>query len=213
MHGQEEDVMMGNLGIKLSSRDKRALVVGILILGIVLLFFGWISPRLERIKRLDRAIASETRRLEQVRGLFQAVSELNEREARIQEQMRKRTMDVTSVASAVESLAKETSVMEQVQYLKPEQAKVSEQFREASVALKMVEVTLPKLVEFLYRVESSERVLRVKNLQVRLNPKDNSKLDVSLVIFTLVPAGAQPAKSEESKEAEEVVSPSESEER
>jgi len=55
--------------------------------------------------------------------------------------------------------------------------------------------------------------LRVKNLQVRLNPKDNSKLDVSLVIFTLVPAGAQPAKSEESKEAEEVVSPSESEER
>jgi type II secretory pathway component PulM len=213
MHGQEEDVMMGNLGIKLSSRDKRALVVGILILGIVLLFFGWISPRLERIKRLDRAIASETRRLEQVRGLSQAVSELNEREARIQEQMRKRTMDVTSVASAVESLAKETSVMEQVQYLKPEQAKVSEQFREASVALKMVEVTLPKLVEFLYRVESSERVLRVKNLQVRLNPKDNSKLDVSLVIFTLVPAGAQPAKSEESKEAEEVVSPSESEER
>ena len=213
MHGQEEDVMMGNLGIKLSSRDKRALVVGILILGIVLLFFGWISPRLERIKRLDRAIASETRRLEQVRGLFQAVSELNEREARIQEQMRKRTMDVTSVASAVESLAKETSVMEQVQYLKPEQAKVSEQFREASVALKMVEVTLPKLVEFLYRVESSERVLRVKNLQVRLNPKDNSKLDVSLVILTLVPAGAQPAKSEESKEAEEVVSPSESEER
>jgi len=213
MHGQEEDVMMGNLGIKLSSRDKRALVVGILILGIVLLFFGWISPRLERIKRLDRAIASETRRLEQVRGLFQAVSELNEREARIQEQMRKRIMDVTSVASAVESLAKETSVMEQVQYLKPEQAKVSEQFREASVALKMVEVTLPKLVEFLYRVESSERVLRVKNLQVRLNPKDNSKLDVSLVIFTLVPAGAQPAKSEESKEAEEVVSPSESEER
>ena len=213
MHGQEEDVMMGNLGIKLSTRDKRALVVGILILGIVLLFFGWISPRLERIKRLDRAIASETRRLEQVRGLFQAVSELNEREARIQEQMRKRTMDVTSVASAVESLAKETSVMEQVQYLKPEQAKVSEQFREASVALKMVEVTLPKLVEFLYRVESSERVLRVKNLQVRLNPKDNSKLDVSLVILTLVPAGAQPAKSEESKEAEEVVSPSESEER
>jgi hypothetical protein len=97
--------------------------------------------------------------------------------------------------------------------LKPEQAKVSEQFREASVALKMVEVTLPKLVEFLYRVESSERILRVKNLQVRLNPKDNSKLDVSLVIFTLVPAGAQPAKSEESKEAEEVVSPSESEER
>jgi len=213
MHGQEEDVMMGNLGIKLSSRDRRALVIGILVLAIVLLFFGWISPRLERIKRLDRAIASETRRLEQVRGLFQAVSELNEREARIREQMRKRTMDATSVASAVESLAKETSVMEQVQYLKPEQAKVSEQFREASVALKIVEVTLPKLVEFLYRVESSERVLRVKNLQVRLNPKDNSKLDVSLVVFTLVPAGAQPAKPEESKEAEEVVSPSEPEER
>ncbi len=213
MHGQKEDVMMVNLGIKLSRRDKRALVAGLLFLGIVLLFFGWISPRLERIKRLDRAIASETRRLEQVRGLFQAVIELHEREARIQEQMRKRTMDATSVASAVESLAKETSVMEQVQYLKPEQAKVSEQFREASVALKIVEVTLPKLVEFLYRVESSERVLRVKNLQVRLNPKDNSKLDVSLVIFTLVPAWAQPAKPEESKEAEEVVSPSESEER
>lgn len=201
--------MMDKLGLRLSERDKRALAAGVLILGLVLLFFGWVSPRMERIKRLDRAIASETRRLEQVRSLLRAFNELNERESRIQEQLRRRTIDSTSVASIVESLAKESSVMEQVQYLKPEQAKVSDQFREASVALKMVEVTLPKLVEFLYRVESSERVLRVRNLQVRLNPKDESKLDVSLVIFTLVPQWTQPIRPEETQKIDEESKPKE----
>lgn len=179
---------------RLSQRDKRAIFIGALVLALAILFFGWISPRLETIKRLDRAIASEAKRLEQVRGLYQAVMDLNEREARINDQIKKRTQEAFSVASVVEAMARESGLMEQVQYLKPEQGKVSEQFREMSVSLKMVEVSPSKFVDFLYRIESSDRVLRVRNLQIRLNAKESDKLDVSLTVSTLMPAWATPPK-------------------
>lgn len=182
---------------KLSSRDRRALTIGFTVLASAVLVFLWLLPTLDKIGRLERAIASETRRLEQVRVLHQAFLELNEREALVQEQIKKRTAEAFSVASVVEAMARESSVMEQVQYLKPEQAKISDQFREASVSLKMGEITPAQLVDFLYLIESSERILRVRNLQIRVNPKEAGKLDVMLTVFTLVPATATPRAQEE----------------
>lgn len=190
---------------RLSRRDRRALILGLAVLTVAGVVFGWLSPTLDRIRRLDRAIASETQRLEQVRVLHQAVLELNEREAKVQEQIRRRTAEAFSVASVVEAIARESSVMEQVQYLKPEQARVSDQFREASVSLKMVEITPAQLIDFLYRVESSERILRVRNLQIRVNPKEAGKLDLTLTVFTLLPAGAgtKPLETEATEAAQE----------
>lgn len=186
--------------LKLSSRDKRALLVGATLGVILLLIFGWILPTMDRIRRLDRAVASEAQRVQDVRRLHQALGELAEREARAQEQLKRRSSEAFSVASAIEGMARESKIMEQVQYLKPEQAKVSDQYREASVSLKAAELSPEQLVDFIYRVESSDRILRVRNLQIRTNPKEAGKLDVTLTIFTLLPATA-PMKPSEAEPA------------
>lgn len=200
MHSAKEGFMMNSLLGKLSQRDRRALFAGITVLGVAMLIFLWLLPSLERIRRLDRAIAVEAKRLEQVRELYKAVSELSDRETRLQDQIKRRSTESFSVASVVESIARDAGVMEQVQYLKPEQGKLSEQFREALVSLKIGEITPTQLVDFLYRLESSERILRVRNLQLRPNPKEAGKLDATLTVFTLLPASAparQPQQSEE----------------
>lgn len=185
---------------KLSQRDKRALLAGLSVLGVAMLVFLWLLPSLEKIRRLDRAIATEAKRLEQVRELHKAVTELGDREAKLQEQIRRRSTESFSVASVVESLARDAGVMDQVQYLKPEQGKLSDQFREGLVSLKISEITPTQLVDFLYRLESSERILRVRNLQLRPSPKDSGKLDATLTVFTLLPATAPAKPTQQSQE-------------
>lgn len=200
MHSAKESFMMTLPLSKLSQRDKRALLLGMSVLGVAMLTFLWLLPSLEKIRRLDRAIASEAKRLEQVRELYRAVSELSDREAKLQDQIKKRSTESFSVASVVESIARDAGVMEQVQYLKPEQGKLTDQFREALVSLKIGEITPTQLVDFLYRLESSERILRVRNLQLRPSPKESGKLDATLTVFTLIAASVPlkpPQQSEE----------------
>jgi type II secretory pathway component PulM len=192
--------MMNSPLEKLSQRDKRALVAGLSLLGVAMLIFLWLLPSLEKIRRLDRAIAMEAKRLEQVRELHKAVTELSDREAKLQEQIKRRSTESFSVASVVESLARDAGVMEQVQYLKPEQGKLSDQFREALVSLKIGDITPTQLVDFLYRLESSERILRVRNLQLRPSPKESTKLDATLTIFTLLPATGPAKPTQQSQE-------------
>jgi type II secretory pathway component PulM len=194
--GKKEAVMIRVPGFRLSTREKRILVLGSAFIALLIVIFGWVLPTLDRIKRLDRAIASERERLEEVRRLHGAIQEMSDREARAQEQLKKRVAEAFSIASVVEGMAREVQVMEQVQYLKPEQAKVSDQYRESSVSLKMGEITPEQLVDFLYRIESSDRFLKVRSLQIRTNPKEAKKLDVTLTVFTLLPAAA-PVKSPE----------------
>ncbi len=196
---------------RLNKRDLRALLAGAGVLAVAMLMFLWLLPSLEKIRRLDRAIATETKKLEQVRELHQAVSELNEQEVKLQEQIRRRTTESFSVASVVEALARDSGLMEQVQYLKPEQGKLSDQFREALVSLKIVEITPAQLVDFLYRLESSERILRVRNLQLRQNPKEAGKLDATLTVFTLLPASAPARPPQEAKESKALEGPPEAE--
>lgn len=200
MHGQKKGFMMDSPLAKLNQRDRRALLAGMIVLGVAMLVFLWLLPSLEKIRRLDRAIAMEAKRLDQVRELHKAVSELSQREDNIQDQIKRRSMESFSVASVVESIARDAGVMDQVQYLKPEQGKLFDQFREALVSLKIGEITPAQLVDFLYRLESSERILRVRNLQLRSSPKQTDKLDVTLTVFTLLPAAAGVKPPEQAEE-------------
>lgn len=188
MCGQEEDVVMRLPTIRMSKREKRTLLVGGILAVVLLLIFVWVLPSLERIRTLDRALAAERGRLQQVRQLHRAILELKGQEREVQEQMERRLSEAFSVASVVEGMARDSGIMEQVQYLKPEMAKVSDKYRESSVSLKAGEISPEQLVDFLYRVESSERLLRIRNLQIRSSPKEAGRLDVTLTIFTLLPA-------------------------
>jgi type II secretory pathway component PulM len=174
--------------IRLSAREKRFLLGGCLVLFGLLLYLGWVAPTLDEIHRLERAIAADRQRLEEVRGLHRAFEALDKRKALAQQQLQRRTHESFSIASVIEGMAREVKIQEQVQYLKPDQAKFSDQFKEASVSLKVVEIQPENLVDFLYRIESSSHLLRIRSLQVRTHPKEPGKLDVTLTVFTLLPA-------------------------
>lgn len=140
---------------------------------------------------MDQVIGRERQRLGEVRRLHRAFEALDKRAAVAEEQLQRRTQETFSIASVIEGMAREAEIQDQVQYLKPGQAKFSEQYREASVSLKVTEILVEQLVDFLYRIESSDLLLRIRSLQVRTHPKETGKLDVTLTVFTLLPASPE----------------------
>jgi type II secretory pathway component PulM len=180
--------MKGLSRIKLSNRERRIIIVGGIAAAILFLIFGWVNPTLQRIERLDRAIAQERRELQEVRQLYSAFEALGSREAQAQEELENRTLESFSIASVIEGMARESKIQDRVQYLKPDQTPFSDAYQEVSVSLKVTEIQPDQMVDFLYRIESSNDLLRVRSLQIRSNPKEKGTLDITLTVFTLLPA-------------------------
>jgi hypothetical protein len=180
--------MKGLPAVKLSEREKRIVILGGVAVAALFLIFGWISPTLEKIKNLDRGIVQQRRELQEVRQLYSDFQALGSREAKAQEELEKRTLESFSIASVIEGMARESKIEDRIQYLKPDQSQYSDQFQEVSVSLKVTEIQPEQMVDFLYRIESSNDLLRIRSLQIRSNPKEAGKLDVTLMVFTLLPA-------------------------
>jgi type II secretory pathway component PulM len=172
----------------MTARDKRILLIGGAVIIAIIILFAWVLPTLEEIHRLDRAIVKERKTLNEVRKFHRIFLQMGEREALVQEKLRKRAQESFSIASVIEEIARESQLMEQVQYIKPDQGEVTGEYREASVSLKATQIDLDVLVDFIHRVESSDRILRIQSLQIRAVPKVPGKVDLTLTVSTLLPA-------------------------
>lgn len=175
--------------LKLSPRDKRILIIGGIIIFTLTILFTVVLPNLEEIHRLDRAIAKEQKTLSEVRRSYEAFQEMGERQSLVQEKLRQRASETFSIQSVIQGMARESKLMEQLQYIKPDQGEMSGEFREASVSLKASQITLDVLVDFLHRIESSDMVLRIRSLQIRSLPNAPGRVDVTLTVSTLLPTG------------------------
>ena len=181
--------MIGKTNIRLSNREKRTVIIGgigILVLGIV---FGWLLPSFDKIKQLDRMIVAEQDRLNKIKRLYGEFEAMNQRAEAVKKLIESRESGDFSIASVVENMARQTEILDRIQYLKPAFAPVSDVYREASVSLKATVVTPEQLVNFLYQIESSDLLLNVRSLQIRIHSQEEGKLDATMTVFTLLPAG------------------------
>ena len=181
--------MIGKTNIRLSNREKKTVVIGGIGLLILLIVFGWLLPNLDKINQLDRMIVAEQDRLNKIKKLYGDFQALNQRADTVKELIESRGSGDFSIASVVENMARQTEILERIQYLKPAYAPVSDVYREASVALKATLVPPEQLVDFLYQIEASDLLLNIRSLQIRIHSKEEGKLDATMTVFTLLPAG------------------------
>jgi hypothetical protein len=163
------------------------LILGAVLLVAALVAAAWISPTLREIGRLNRAIERQQERYRELLRLHEEFLSVGRREALARKRLRDRLLEGFSIPSVIEGMARESGIQEQVQYLKPGQAPHSDLYREVSVSLKVSGISPQQLVDFLYRIESSERLLRIRSLQIRSASKEPGRLDITLTVFTLVP--------------------------
>ncbi|MBE0617570.1 MAG: type II secretion system protein M [Proteobacteria bacterium] len=174
--------------MRLAAREKMAVGVGGACLVAVAFWLGVWEParaHLELQKRRVQAKQEEYREVQDLAGRFERLrSRIEEIESHL-----RRSRDF-SILSYMESLAKRQRVQDRIVQMKPRPGESTKYYKENAVEIRMEKVRLPELVRYLYEVENSPELLRVKQIQVKPRFDDPDLLDVRFQVSAYEPLEA-----------------------
>ena len=170
------------LKISLSQREQRVLI-GAGVLFAVLLVYLVVDSVLQGYEKLDDKIATKRGEVEKISRLreqyMQAHKQLEDIKAKL-DQMEKGF----SVLSFIEDLANKENIRNKIGSMKPKKNPLNDTYDENIVELQMDNVSLSELVDFIYKVENSGHLLKVKRLRVKTRYDDRDLLNVTLQVTT-----------------------------
>jgi hypothetical protein len=169
--------------MRLTSREKGVLGLGILV-GMGLLAYKLVvTPYIEKMRVLDRRIVQKTVELKEIAKLRREYLEVKERMEQFKGKARQRGRGF-SLFSHLESLANKTKIKGNIASMKPRSSTVGEQYKESSVEVKLENVNTQQLVNYLFRIENSEAFLRIKRLHLKKRHDNPKYLDATFLIST-----------------------------
>jgi general secretion pathway protein M len=169
----------------LSSKDKRALAVGISVLVVYLVVQFGIFPLMEKRKRLEKGIAAREKGLVEMQAMQSRYKEISSQSDTLEQQVSRREQGF-SLFSFLETMAARADVKQNIDYMKPSDAVGEGGLQQVMVEMKLKAVTLKQLVDFLDLVESPDKIVELKRISIQENKKQASTLDVIMQVITLV---------------------------
>lgn len=183
------ETIKSKLGLEqLSAREQIILAVGGLFIAGVIVYQVIVSPYLDARSRLLNSIERKKEELAQIRQLKQDYSDLRIEEGGIKANLAKRSPGFTLFAF-LDQQAERAKVKQQIKYMKPSVISGDDSLDESVVEMKLEEVTLEQLVEFLRLTESDVNVVSIRRMSIQTSAREQGYLDVILQIVTLVEAG------------------------
>jgi general secretion pathway protein M len=151
--------------MRLSSREIIAVAVSATLV-VVTLFWTWVvDPMVNHLDQLDRQLLYKQDQQEKVIALSKEYSILKERIASTESRL-KRSKNF-SILSHLEGLARKMNVKKRIVQMKPKPGQNTRFYKESIVEISMEKVALPTLVRYLYNVENSPELLRVRELKIK----------------------------------------------
>lgn len=157
---------------------------GVAIL-LALLFTMVIDPMLAHSARLDKQIVAAQRELQDIQSLRQDYQRQKSVLDRINAQLKRQRN--FSVFSRLEELAKQTDTRSKILYIKPTVSTPSDAYEEESVEVKMEDVTLDQLIQYLFQIENSPQFMKVKRLYLKPRLDNRQLLSVIFRVSTFTP--------------------------
>jgi len=170
----------------LSSRDKTALTIGGLVLLVFILVQFVLFPLLDRRKRLEKTVALRQQHLAEMQAMQQRYSRLHAQSSGLEELLAKRARDF-SLFSFLEQMASRAGVKEHIAYMKPSTMTGEGALKQVMVEIKLQNLGLAQLVDFLELIESPKNVVEVKRISIQENSKSKGTLDVILQVISILP--------------------------
>ena len=171
-----------NTFLGLTPREQTLTLVGIgvALLLVIGLPISFASSRLSSFE--DSIAKGEEKRKEVVREIAH-YQDLTQR-LQLLEQEYKTGYDST-LTTTMEKLAENSGIKERIESLKEGTSSPSDYFDEFSVDVHLSKVTLPQLVDYLYRIEHHDRLmLRLNQIQIKPRYDNKQLLDVSFRVST-----------------------------
>jgi type II secretory pathway component PulM len=155
--------------MKLESKDKRTLIIGGGIAALILHYSFVLSPLTEDLSRKRDLIPKKEKDLAEMRILQKQYREMQQRLQEAQAAAAKRG----PVLTEIENLTRRANLSSKIVSLKPQTGVQAAGFKESMVEIKLDNVTLYDVVNYVYLLEKA--TLRIKKLSFK--PRfDNPKL-------------------------------------
>jgi type II secretory pathway component PulM len=155
--------------VKLESRDKKVLIIGGVAAAVILLYVFVFSPLISDLSRKRDLIPKKERDLAEMRLLKDQYLEMQQRLQQAQAVASKRGPLLTEI----ENITKRANLSSKIVSLKPQAGIQTEAFKESIVEIKLDNVTMYDIVNYVFLLEKS--VLRIRKLYFK--PRfDNPKL-------------------------------------
>jgi len=167
-------------------REKVGLALAVAALLAVALLELVLTPALEHARRLDRMLVSRQQALAEIHQLKAAYEDLQARAARQQALMARRRKGF-SLFSYLDRTAGQTNVKESIAYMKPSSDPVKDTpYRVSRVEMKLQDVILAQLVQYLVRVETAPEAITLKRLSITQTGSEEKRLDAVLQFEIIV---------------------------
>lgn len=89
-----------------------------------------------------------------------------------------------SLLSFIEDLANKEGIRENIGSAKPKTIPMGDGYEERLVEVQMYDITLTKLVEFIYKIENAGHLLRVSRLRIKPRYDNRNLLQVTIQVST-----------------------------
>lgn len=171
----------------LSSRDQKFILIGLIFLTGILGYTLVLEPMLEKNALINRKIDKKEKDLSDLLALRSSVVQDRGGMDRIKQVVEQRGQGF-SMFAYLEQLATKAEMKERIIYIKPQRETPVGTFKESIAEIKLDNASLEELTRFLYQIETSQDLLYVRNLKMKVGrrPQDDAGLEVTLSVGTLL---------------------------
>ncbi len=163
--------------MKLEPKDKKTLIVGAIAALIIVLYAFVVSPLTSELTRKRDLIPKKERDLVEIRELKDQYLEMKQRLQQAQDTAAKRGPLLTEI----ENLTKRANLNSKMVSLKPQPGVQTEAFKESIVEIRLDNITLYDIVNYVYLLEKDGLRIKKMNFKPRY---DNPKLLNSTILVS-----------------------------
>jgi general secretion pathway protein M len=170
----------------LAKREKNILIGGGIFLFLLLFYNFAIAPLRERIEILEGKIQGreeDRREIIKLRDDYLAFR----RDLKLVEEGLATRGEGFSLFSFLEGLTVETGIKDRLVSMEPRERHVSNYYKESTVEIRLKNIEMSELVNYLYRIENPPRFLIINDLLVRPQRGSPGRVEVSFEVSTLIP--------------------------
>lgn len=172
--------------IKVSRRERMVIGSGAAVVLVFLLLQLVVFPLLDKRNQLAGGIETREQALAEMRDLQAKYRELHGKANLLMNQLDGREANF-SLFSFLEQMAAKSEVKKNIAYMKPSNVAGDGPFKETLVEMKLQEITLQQLVDFLILVEAPEKIVALKRVSIQENSQTKGALDVIMQVVSLDP--------------------------
>lgn len=169
------------MAIKMTKRERNAVLLASGVITVFLVLQLIVFPFMDRKELQNRRLAVKTKEFKEIQILKAEYDTIRQQADRARRSITQRQGGFT-LFSFLDRLAGETGLKDNIAYMKPSTSGVDNSpFKLSIVETKLQSVTMEQLTAYIYRIETSPNMVRLKRLSITRKGKEQAYLDAVLL--------------------------------